>query len=109
MLYSSQKLYRLPSICVVNVDRLVIRSSGEQWLGRVEGDGLDYIGVVGEGFDFYPGAGVVDANLLVLRSSGEQWFGRVEGDGADGIGKVGEGFGCHWPGWDAGTLPVLVL
>ena len=72
MLYSSQKLYRLPSICVVNVDRLVIRSSGEQWLGRVESDGGDGLGMIGEGFHFFPGAGIVNADLFVARSSGEQ-------------------------------------
>ena len=91
MLYSSQKLYRLPSICVVNVDRLVIRSSGEQWLGRVESDGGDGFGMIGEGFHFFPGAGVVDVNRLVERPSGEQWLGPVEGDGEDPTRVVGEG------------------
>ena len=73
----------LPGAGVVDVDSLVIRSSGEQWLGPVEGDGEDPTRVVGEGVDDGPGAGVVDADLarvLVPRSSGEQWLGRVEGD-----------------------------
>ena len=72
MLHSSQKLCCLPSICVVDVNLLVLRSSGEQWLGRVEGEGEDQMGMVGEGSDFFPGVGVVDVDLLVARSSGEQ-------------------------------------
>ena len=40
----------LPAIGIIYLDLLVARSGGEQWLGRVEGDGVDAIGVVGEGF-----------------------------------------------------------
>ena len=63
------------------MNSLVPRSSGEEWLGRVESDAKDGSAIV-KGFDFSPGAGVVDVNF-VARCSGEPWFGRVEGDGRD--------------------------
>ena len=62
-----------PGVGIVDVNLLVLRSSDEQWLGRVEGEGPDEIGTVGEGFDFFPGVGIVDVDLVVKRSSGEQW------------------------------------
>ena len=71
MLYSSLNLSCLPSICVVDLNRLVFRSSSEQFLGRMEGDGEDGLSVVGQGFDDAPGVGVVDVDLLIKRSSGE--------------------------------------
>ena len=58
----------------------------------MEGDGVDQIGMVGEGFHFFPGLGVVDVDLLVPRPGGEQWLGRVEGDAVESIGMIGEGF-----------------
>ena len=84
--------HMLPAIGIIYLDLVVARSSGEQWLGRVEGDGADRLGMVGEGLGQRPGAEVVDVDLFAARSGGEQWLGPVEGDGEDVIGMVGEGF-----------------
>ena len=40
----------LPAIGIIYLDLVVARSGGEQWLGRVEGDGPDVMDMVGEGF-----------------------------------------------------------
>ena len=82
-----------PGTGVVDMNLLVVRSSGEQWLGRVEGDGRDGTGMVGKGFDFFPSAGVVDVNPRAARSNDEQWVGRVEDYAVDKIVEmIGDGF-----------------